>query len=157
MLKKVLIVISLFFVLSSNAYAAKRVTLSNPDAADRLGNCILSSDAEFRESENYIACCSRSSGECIVCPSDGSGSCVSVAYSSSDPRLKDMRPVAPMSAGDFMTPAPVSTSPRDRLKRTAAPAYPAKNMSPPKKTIVKPIKQYQQIKAPTKTIQTIEK
>ncbi len=134
MLNKVLIVISIFFVLSSYGYAAKRVPLSNADAANRLGLCVLSSDAEYRESTNYIACCSKSTGECIICPSSGRGSCISVAYSSNDPRLKNMLPAPPMSAGDFIAPVPASSSPRDKLERNAAPAYPAKNINPAKTT-----------------------
>lgn len=133
MLKKVLIVISLFFIVSSNGYAAKRVPLSNADAADRLTNCVLSSDAEYRESTNYIACCSKATGECVVCPKVG-GTCVSVAYSSNDPSLKNMVPTHPRPAGDFIAPAPRSTSPRDKLKRKTAPAFPAKKMNPTKTT-----------------------
>jgi len=83
---------------------------------------------------NYIACCSKSTGECIICPSSGRGSCISVAYSSNDPRLKNMLPAPPMSAGDFIAPVPASSSPQDKLERNTAPAYPAKNINPPKTT-----------------------
>jgi hypothetical protein len=129
MLNKLLIVLSIFFALGSNVYAAKiQVRIPAPDGA--MSNCVIDG-GEYRESANYFACCSGPT-ECVVCEKGAGGACQYVSIS----KLNSFgfKNKAPSSAGDFIAPAPKSTSPRDRLKRNAPPAFPAKNKTPTKTT-----------------------
>ena len=124
MLNKILIVLGIFFALSSNVYAAKiQVRIPAPD--DAFQNCILDG-GEMRESTNYIACCSGPT-DCVVCRKGG-GACQLVLVS----KLNSFgfKNKASSSAGDFIAPEPKSISPRDKLKRSAPPTLPAKDKTP---------------------------
>ncbi len=65
----------------------------------------------------------------------------------------DKKALVPQS--DFVAPSPTPSKLRDRLKQLKV--APAKVMSPAKAPAVKLIKQYKQIKAPTKAVQTMGK
>lgn len=139
MFKNILGITLMLCFLGSSAYA-KEIRTPVPNSA--MDSCVIAG-GEFRESENYYACCTAPTA-CVVCEKGAGGSCQSVSAS----KMRGMMmPSAAGSVDNFTASPPTSSNLRDQIKQPQTTA-PAKAVNSDKTPIVKPIKQYQQIKAP---------
>ncbi|MBL1321186.1 MAG: hypothetical protein COA63_009030 [Methylophaga sp.] len=138
--------------LTGIAYA---VPVSDSNAADLLSNCLLEGDNKTASANGGkdAACCSKSLGYCVICRQGQT--CTKVSYRLS-PLNGENTLTRPGNA--VIAPAPKPPSLRDQVKPAqSATTAPAKIVNPEKAPTVKPIKQYQQIKAPASADKAMSK
>ena len=150
-------VVIIFALILSGAVQAKKVTpISTETAGGFLRACMAEDDQENKRNSGAWGCCSKKLDYCVACPTwPNSGSCVITSYKKGGQRNLMNQLTAP-TAGTAIAPTPKPPSLRDRLKQQQT-TTPAKVMSPAKTPTVTPIKEYKQIKAPTKAVQTTGK
>ena len=129
--------------------------MRDSEGARLLTNCILTDDNKQSGTlGNGSICCSKELGYCIECPGQQDLSCVMTTYRLLPPDRGTLDNVFTRPGDAAISPAPKSPTLRDRLKRPQSTiSAPAKVVVPSKPPTVKPIKQYEQRKAPEKVNQ----
>ena len=148
MFKKIVNLMLITFALNLVGVVLMQQAFATP-ADQNFEHCLLDQDSESSSNGNVLTCCVAVDAffkQCTSCLT-GSAPGTSTCRTSTTMVSKDV-------GGN--PPAPKSLSLRDRLKQQQTPA-PVKVMSPAKTPTVTPIKEYKQIKAPTKAVQTMGK